>query len=148
MKITEVQIKLVQDGPKGLLAYCSLVLDDSFAVHDLKVIRSTEPGRNPQVFMPSRKITDRCPGPECGGKNHLRARYCNNCGCRLSSGRAPRDDDGRTKLHADVAHPVRSEFRKAVEDAVLAAWEDAEADAVAAGRPITFDDGKPKGDAA
>ena len=68
--------------------------------------------------MPSRKLTDRC--HDCGTKNHLRSRFCNQCGCRLDEDRAIRDADGRAKLHADIAHPINSACREVIQSAVLA----------------------------
>jgi stage V sporulation protein G len=72
--------------------------------------------------MPSRKLTDRCPG--CGCKNHLRARFCNQCGGKLDEDRAVRDADGRAKLHADIAHPINSSCREIVQGSILAAYRE------------------------
>src|SRR5262249_18523559 len=74
------------------------------------------------VAMPSRKLTDRC--PNCGTKNHLRSRFCNQCGSRLDENRAIRDADGRAKLHADIAHPINSACREKIQSAVLASYAD------------------------
>ena len=49
-------------------------------------------------------------------KNHLRARYCNQCGKRLNDSRAPKDDDGRAKLYADIAHPINSACREMIQE--------------------------------
>ena len=70
--------------------------------------------------MPSRKLTDRC--HNCGTKNHLRSRFCNQCGCRLDENRALRDADGRAKLHADIAHPINSMCREKIQGAVLSSY--------------------------
>src|SRR4051812_8385209 len=75
--ITEVRIKLMEDNHERLQAFCSVTFDDSFVIRDLKIIEGT---KGSFVAMPSRKLTDRCPG--CGAKNHLRARFCNQCGGR------------------------------------------------------------------
>jgi stage V sporulation protein G len=72
--------------------------------------------------MPSRKLTDRC--HNCGTKNHLRSRFCNQCGSRLDENRAIRDADGRAKLHADIAHPINSTCREKIQGAVLASYAD------------------------
>ena len=74
MVITEVRIKLMEDNNERLLAFCSVTFDDAFVVRDLKII---EGAKGSFVAMPSRKLTDRC--PQCGYKNHLRARFCNQC---------------------------------------------------------------------
>ena len=118
MEITEVRIKLNQHANDKLRAYCSITLDNSFVIRDLKII---EGNQGPFVAMPSRKLTDRC--PKCGGKNQLRARYCNDCGQQLNPERAPRDPQGRPRLHVDVAHPIHSEARDFFQKKVLEAYE-------------------------
>ena len=85
-----------------------------FVIRDLKII---EGAKGFFVAMPSRKLTDRC--HNCGTKNHLRSRFCNQCGCRLDENRALRDADGRAKLHADIAHPINSMCREKIQAAVL-----------------------------
>lgn len=118
MKITEVRVKMVSDGAERLRAFCSVTFDGAFVIRDLKVI---DGANGPFVAMPSRKLTDRC--SKCGCKNHLRARFCNDCGQRLSESRAMKDDDGRMKLHADIAHPINADCREMVQQAVLDAFE-------------------------
>jgi stage V sporulation protein G len=117
--ITEVRIKLMEDNNERLQAFCSVTLDNAFVVRDLKIIEGT---KGSFVAMPSRKLTDRCPG--CGSKNHLRARFCNQCGSKLNEERATRDADGRAKLHADIAHPINSACREVIQGAVLKAYKE------------------------
>src|SRR5260370_40270675 len=83
--ITEVRIKLMEDNSENerLQAFCSVTFDDAFVVRDLKIIEGT---KGSFVAMPSRKLTDRCPGS--WATNHLRARYCNPCGPNLDYDRA------------------------------------------------------------
>ena len=119
MVITEVRIKLMEDNNERLLAFCSITFDDAFVVRDLKII---EGAKGSFVAMPSRKLTDRC--AQCGCKNHLRARYCNQCGQKLDEERAIRDTDGRAKLHADIAHPINSACREVVQGAILKAYHE------------------------
>ena len=121
MVITEVRIKLMEDNNENerLQAFCSVTFDDAFVVRDLKII---EGSKGSFVAMPSRKLTDRCPG--CGSKNHLRARFCNQCGSKLDEDRATRDADGRVKLHADIAHPINSACREVIQSAVLKAYNE------------------------
>src|SRR2546423_13498180 len=102
-----------------LQAFCSITFDDMFVIRDLKII---EGAKGFFVAMPSRKLTDRC--PNCGTKNHLRSRFCNQCGCRLDENRAIRDADGRAKLHADIAHPINSACREVIQGAVLKAYNE------------------------
>src|SRR5207249_4680685 len=110
----------MDDGNENerLQAFCSVTFDDAYVVRDLKIIEGT---KGSFVAMPSRKLTDRCPG--CGSKNHLRARYCNQCGGKLDEDRATRDADGRVKLHADIAHPINSACREVIQTAVLRAFQ-------------------------
>ena len=118
MEITEVRIKLMEDNSgsnERLQAFCSITFDDMFVIRDLKII---EGAKGFFVAMPSRKLTDRC--GHCGTKNHLRSRFCNQCGSRLDENRAIRDADGRAKLHADIAHPINSMCREKIQGAVLA----------------------------
>lgn len=117
MDISEVRIKLVENSKERLRAFCSITLDQDFVVRDLKIIDGSN---GPFVAMPSRKLADRC--QQCGYKNHLRARFCNECGGRLKENRAPKDMQGRAKLHADVAHPINSACRDLIQKTVIEAY--------------------------
>jgi stage V sporulation protein G len=135
--ITEVRIKLMEDSNENerLQAFCSVTFDDAFVVRDLKIIEGT---KGSFVAMPSRKLTDRCPG--CGSKNHLRARFCNACGHKLDEDRATRDADGRVKLHADIAHPINSACREVIQSAVLKAFKEEKERSKMPGYVCTYDD--------
>ena len=117
MQISEIRIKLVGNRTDRLKAFCTITFDNAFVVRDLKIIEGADAYF---VAMPSRKLTDRCPA--CGSKNHLRARFCSDCGARLPENRAHRNVGGRTKLHADVAHPVNSESRNYIQSAIIDAF--------------------------
>jgi stage V sporulation protein G len=117
--ITEVRIKLCEQNSERLMAFCSVTFDNAFVVRDLKIIEGT---RGVFVAMPSRKLMDRCHACTC--KNHLRARFCNQCGQRLDESRALRDLDGRAKLHADIAHPIHAGARVAMETAVVRSFHE------------------------
>jgi stage V sporulation protein G len=120
VEITEIRIKLMDEkkgGNERLQAFCSITFDNMFVVRDLKII---EGAKGQFVAMPSRKLADRCPTCRC--KNHLQARFCNNCGRRLDENRAPRDATGRIRLHADVAHPINAASREYIEKAILKAY--------------------------
>lgn len=110
---------MVSDGTERLRAFCSVTLDGAFVIRDLKIIDGSH---GPFVAMPSRKLADRC--PDCRAKNHLRARFCNECGVKLNENRAPRDPQGRVKLHADVAHPINADCREQIQSAVIEAFEE------------------------
>ena len=132
MELTEVRINLCGDRGGRLKAFCSLTFDNTFVIRDVKLIEG-----NDGLFlaMPSRKLCDRC--PRCSEKNHLRARFCNNCGLRLDEnryGRTPHHGNGhangngnghgRLKLHADIAHPINADCRLQIEQQVLNAYRD------------------------
>jgi stage V sporulation protein G len=111
MEITEIRIKLMEGSEDRLRAFCSITIDQSFVVRDLKIIDGSH---GPFVAMPSRKLTGHC--NRCGSKNHLRAGFCNQCGAKLFiSGAA----DSPQKLYADVAHPINSECREMIQNAVI-----------------------------
>ncbi len=137
MVITEVRIKLMEDNNENerLQAFCSVTFDDAFVVRDLKIIEGT---KGSFVAMPSRKLTDRC--TSCGCKNHLRARFCNQCGHKLDEDRATRDADGRVKLHADIAHPINSACREVIQSAVLKAFNAEKERSKLPGYVCTYDD--------
>ena len=135
MVITEVRIKLMEDNNERLQAFCSITFDDCFVIRDLKIIEGT---KGSFVAMPSRKLTDRC--PQCGSKNHLRARHCNQCGTRLDENRALRDMDGRAKLHADIAHPINSSCRESIQIAILRAFQEEKERAKQPGYVCRYDD--------
>lgn len=119
MIITEVRIKLMDEPGDRLKAFCSITFDDCFVIRDLKIIDGTS---GPFVAMPSRKLTSHC--GRCGMKNHLRANYCNQCGAKLEEGRIIKDADGRTKLYADIAHPINSRCREMIQARVVSEYED------------------------
>lgn len=119
MEITEVRIKLMEDPHDRLQAFCSITLDGMFVIRDLKIIQGS---KGPFVAMPSRKLTDRC--PRCFAKNHLRSQFCNQCGVKLDEDRATKDQDGRAKLYADIAHPINSACRENVQEVVLQNFEE------------------------
>ncbi len=119
MKITEVRVKLVSNKDTRLKAFCSITIDNEFVVRDIKVI---EGAGGYFVAMPSRKMTDHC--EKCGGKNHLRAKFCNNCGASLKHNRTKKNFKGRMKLHTDIAHPINAECRKKIQEQVTKAFEE------------------------
>jgi stage V sporulation protein G len=119
VKISEIRVKLTGDARNKLLAFCSVTFEGDFVVRDLKII---DGAKGPFIAMPSRKLADKC--PRCGGKNHLRSKFCNECGVRLDPDRAPRDARGRARLHADLAHPIHAAARIELHKAVVKAFHD------------------------
>jgi stage V sporulation protein G len=135
VEITEVRVKLMDQGSERLQAFCSITFDDAFVVRDLKIIDGTS---GPFVAMPSRKLTSHC--SKCGSKNHLRACYCNQCGQRLDQPEAIKDDDGRAKLYADIAHPINSSCREMIQDRVIRAFEEEKRRSQEPGYVSSYDD--------
>lgn len=119
MEITEVRTKLINNKDERLKAFCSVTFDNEFVVRDIKVIEGV---KGIFVAMPSRKMSDHC--EKCGGKNHLRAKFCNNCGTELGENRAKKDMQGRMKLHADIAHPINADCRRKIQEKVTAAFNE------------------------
>lgn len=112
MNITEIRITPADGREKPLVAYCSLTLDNCFAVHDLRVLQKRE---RLFVAMPCRKRMMPC--SECAAKNIVHARYCNFCGSTLVD---PSEEDAvERRLYMDVAHPVNETFRNELERAIL-----------------------------
>lgn len=118
MEITEVRVKLVANKDDRLKGFCSMTIDNDFVIRDIKVIEGTN---GLFVAMPSRKMSDHC--RDCGGKNHLRAAFCNNCGAKLAPDRVKQDAKGRMKLHADIAHPINADCRKKIQEAIVKAFD-------------------------
>ncbi len=135
MEITEVRVKLMDEPGERLQAFCSITFDDAFVVRDLKIIEGTS---GPFVAMPSRKLTAHC--YQCSCKNHIRAAYCNQCGTRLKEQPAIKDEEGRAKLYADIAHPINSECREMIQERVIAAFREEKARAAQPGYVPTYVD--------
>jgi stage V sporulation protein G len=123
MQISEIRINLCGTHGGRLKAFCSLTFDSTFVIRDVKLIEG-----NDGLFlaMPSRKLCDRC--KRCGEKNHLKARFCNNCGGKLDENRYLNYQSGngtpRLKLHADIAHPINADCRLDLERRVLLAYQE------------------------
>jgi stage V sporulation protein G len=135
VEITEVRVKLMEEPGERLQAFCSITFDDAFVVRDLKII---EGATGPFVAMPSRKLTGHC--PQCRCKNHLRAGYCNQCGARLREQRTLKDDDGRAKLYADIAHPINSSCREMIQQRVIEAFQEEKSRAKLPGYVPSYED--------
>lgn len=135
MEVTEVRIKLMEEPGERLQAFCSITFDNCFVIRDLKIIEGTN---GPFVAMPSRKLTSHC--QNCGCKNHLRAAYCNQCGAKQREDRALKDDDGRAKLYADIAHPINSSCREMIQECVIKAFHEEIERSKLPGYVSTYDD--------
>ena len=118
MEITEVRIKLVEKATERLLAFCSITIDGAFVIRDLKLIGGPH---GFFVAMPSRKLCIHC--RKCSSKNPLKAGFCNACGNKIQSQNLPRDEDGRVRLYADIAHPINTDCRELIQNRVMAQYE-------------------------
>ena len=135
MEITEVRVKLMEEPGERLQAFCSITFDDAFVVRDLKII---EGATGPFVAMPSRKLTAHC--SQCGCTNHLRAAYCNQCGSRCKEPPTIKDEEGRTKLYADIAHPINSTCREMIQQRVIEAFTEERGRSEQPGYTSTYDE--------
>lgn len=119
MRVTQVRVKLIPPSPDRLRGFCSITLDGGFVVRDIKIIDGPQ---GVFVAMPSRKLMDHC--PTCRYKNHLRARYCNQCGTPLDENRHTPSGDMRIKMHCDVAHPINAACRSEIQQAIVQAYHE------------------------
>ena len=55
MKISDIRIRLIKKDDTKLKAVASIIIDDCFAVHDIKIISSQD---GDFIAMPSRKTPD------------------------------------------------------------------------------------------
>lgn len=139
MEITEVRVKLMDEPGERLQAFCSITFDDAFVVRDLKIIGGAT---GPFVAMPSRKLTGHC--AQCGSKNHLRAAFCNHCGARQTEQSTIRDEEGRAKLYADLAHPINALCREMIQQRVIRAFEEERARSKLPGYVPSYSDFEPE----
>lgn len=135
MNITEVRVKIMEEPGERLQAFCSITFDDSFVVRDLKIIEGVT---GPFVAMPSRKLTAHC--HQCSSKNHRRAAFCNQCGARLKEQQNVKDEDGRSKLYADIAHPINSTCREMIQERVIRAFKEEKERVDLPGYVASYDD--------
>jgi len=119
MHVTEVRVKLNTPTQDRLRGFCTITFDSCFVVRDIKIIDGPN---GVFVAMPSRKLMDHC--PRCRTKNHLRARFCNNCGTQLDENRHGMTDEGRLKLHCDVAHPINAQCRAMIQETIVKAYHE------------------------
>lgn len=118
MEITDVRIRFVKDSTDRLKAFCSVTFDDQFVVRDIKIV---DGANGLFVAMPSRKSSKAC--GKCGHRNQIRARFCEDCGGRLSMELPPVDENGRSRIHRDIAHPITPAFREMLHGRILDAYE-------------------------
>jgi stage V sporulation protein G len=73
----------------------------------------------------------------------MRAAHCNQCGARLKGPSATKEDDGRSKLYADIAHPINAACREMIQQRVIQAFEEEKARSKLPGYVPSYDDFEP-----
>ncbi len=125
MEITSVTVSIPEkyhpyDREHKCKGFAHLCFDEQFVIHDIKIIEAND--GTLFICMPDRKVMDTCPYRYCHTRNHVRARFCNTCGHKLEEDRVRYKDDGRPDLYFDVAHPISQEYRKYMEEKVIAEY--------------------------
>lgn len=119
MEITEVKIKLTNSNKNKLKAFCSIIFNNALVVHDVKIIDGT---KGAFVAMPSRKLTQHC--ARCASKNHLRSKFCNDCGSPMPLAQPDLDEENRPIFYADIIHPINSACREMIQSVVLKSYQE------------------------
>ncbi len=116
MEVTEVRINRLEGSEYNphFLAGATVCLDNSFAVRDIRIIRSDN--GNEFLQMPDRRRTEGC--PECNGNIGMGYHYCPWCGLPMEW------PQGMTcrEVFQNVCFPTNQEFRKAMTENVLAVY--------------------------
>jgi len=121
MEVTEVRVFLRnKDSNKKLKAYVTITFDNCFVVRDVKVI---EGSKGLFVAMPSAKMKTTC--PQCGHRNVVRSKFCNQCAAALEQQFKPTTspEESRQTEHKDIAHPITPECREYIQKRVLEAYD-------------------------
>ncbi len=118
MNISDVRVKIVHvEANPRLKAFCSFVVNDEIAIHDVRVIDGTS---GLFVAFPDRRMKHRC--SFCGIMNTINAHYCNGCGGKLEKPPDVLDRNGNIKVRLDVVHPITRDAREIIANAVLQAY--------------------------
>ena len=122
MEVTEVRVfSRNKDSNKKLKAYVTVTFDNCFVVRDVKVI---EGSKGLFVAMPSSKMKITC--PQCGHRNVVRSKFCNQCGTTVEQLSKPSatPEEARQTEHKDIAHPITPDCREYIQKKVLQAYEE------------------------
>lgn len=121
MKITEIRVFLKDSsmGDGKLKAFATVTFDSVFVVRDLKIIEG-KTGRF--VAMPSSRLTFPC--PKCRKKNYPCSKFCTECGANLVELNFVQRCDVAKAEHHDIAHPITSDMRKYLQNAILKAYDE------------------------
>lgn len=139
MKITEIRIRLVDsdNDRKKLRAFCSITLDNSFVIRDIKIL---EGNQGLFVAMPTRKFSFHC--PHCSRTNHISAVYCNFCGERLPRERPYPElaNCPPSRQYLDIAHPISAKCREYIHVALITAYQEEKERSLLPGYVSSYDD--------
>jgi DNA-binding cell septation regulator SpoVG len=119
-EITVTRVSLTRDNSRGVLAYCTVLIGEEFAIHGVKVISSLKHQGRLIVAMPAWKKGFPC--LVCGHSCQIGSWYCYYCGANLSS-HPEREEEGYR--HMDIIHPIDSKARVRLDSIVLKAYWDA-----------------------
>mgnify|MGYP001286155632 CR=1 FL=1 len=114
INITDIRIKPALSSVDRLRAFCSITIDYSFVVKDIKII---EGDNGLFVAMPNRKKMFCC--PNCSQKNHIQAHFCNNCGTPIHFSN---ETELETNIYLDIVHPLTSECRESLQEKIIDAF--------------------------
>jgi stage V sporulation protein G len=110
IKITEISIRKPQYPDSRLLAFVTVIFENSFAVTDLRLLQLKD---GPFLAMPSKKASTPC--GKCKRKNTFDCRYCGKCGQLL---------EFKEEEHFDVSFPINNDFRKFMLESILSAYRE------------------------
>lgn len=116
MQITDIKITPVQNDK--LKAYVSVVFDTCFVVHDIKIIKTF---KGLYVCMPSKRSQIDC--PVCKQKIPGGSMFCQMCGASVPVSIGSSVQQHNKNEFRDIAHPITTEFRKTISDAVMNKYE-------------------------
>lgn len=111
MIITRVSVRLTKSSTQ-VLAFATIVFDDSFCVNDLKVIQGDN---SIFVVLPDKEAKIPCSN-QCGNRNGVTANFCSRCGTKLVQ------KSSEIKRYQYVCHPVVDELRLQIQEAVIKAY--------------------------
>ncbi len=122
MEITDTSVKLIQPLRRGrVLCVATVTFDNSFVVRNIRLL---EGPKGYFLAMPSQVLSTKC--RRCNRKNPIRSNYCNLCGSRLPEERIPIDPQtGKSRIHQDIAHPIRTELREKIQTAIVEEYKKA-----------------------
>ncbi|MFH1422009.1 MAG: zinc ribbon domain-containing protein, partial [Planctomycetota bacterium] len=116
IEVTQINVTPVERAGR-LCAVCELVINRVFIIKEIKII-STKYGNI--VRLPEKEVVMSC--PYCKNRNHLRARFCNACGAKLTNGKKEKKiNTPLSQFFYPVVFPMSVECREYISNVVLSA---------------------------